>query len=177
MNDNEIKTFLTESIDIVFDKDIYLLKNDLSERAITHRLAVCMEDKFKGFNIDCEYNGHADSAHRKIIKLLREKVRAIGLLQKDDGENEILSRYVFPDIIVHKRGPNNFGANLLIVEVKKTTSKIKEDYDIEKLSRYTSLEYENDLAYSLGVFILFIIDKNEPSYQLRFFKDGKEINL
>jgi len=41
---------------------------------------------------------------------------------------------VFPDIVVHTRGPS--GPNLLIVEAKKATSCESEAYDLAKLTAY-----------------------------------------
>jgi len=177
MNDNEIKELLTDSIRDFFNDDIYLLKKNLSEWAITHRLAVCLENNSTGFHIDCEYNGHAETGHRKIVKILREKAGRLGIIREKDGDNEIINRYVFPDIIVHKRGPNDPGANVLIVEAKKSTSRVDTEYDLEKLQRYTSPKYENDLVYSLGAFVLFNIHPKTPSYELKWFKNGQEINL
>ena len=146
MNDNKIKEILIQSIKDLFKYDIYLLKNDLSERSITHRLAVCLEKNFSGFDVDCEYNGHAETGHRKLVKMLRSEVIKLGLTRENDGDNEIINRYVFPDIIIHKRGPSGSGKNILIVEAKKSTSTVSKEYDLEKLKRYTSPAYENELV-------------------------------
>jgi len=177
MNDNEIKELLIKSIQDFFKDDIYLLEKDLSERAITHRLAVCLENNSSGFHIDCEYNGHTETGHRKIVKMLRSNAEQLAIIREKDGDNEIINRYVFPDIIVHKRGPSDPGANVLIVEAKKSTSTVNEKYDLEKLKRYTSPEYENELVYSLGVFVLFKIHPEHPAYELKWFKNGEEIRL
>ena len=177
MNDSEIKELLMDSLRDFFKNDIYLLKNNLSERAITHRLAVCLENNSSGFHIDCEYNGHAETGHRKIVKMLRSDAEQLAIIREKDGDDEIINRYVFPDIIVHKRGPSDPEANVLIVEAKKSTSSVNEKYDLEKLKRYTSPAYENDLVYSLGVFVLFDIHPKTPDYKLKWFKNGEEISL
>jgi len=177
MNDIEIKENLIESIKDLFKYDIYLLKNDLSERSITHRLAVCLEKNFSGSDVDCEYNGHAEAGHRKLVKMLRSEVIKLGLIRENDGDNEIINRYVFPDIIIHKRGPSGSGKNILIVEAKKSTSTATKEYDLEKLKRYTSPAYENELIYNLGVFVFLNIDSDKPNYELTFFKNGEEIAL
>ena len=175
MNDNKIKKLLIKSIQDFFKDDIYLLKNNLSERAITHRLAVCLENNSSRFHIDCEYNGHAETGHRKIVKMLRADAEKLSKIREKDSDNEIINRYVFPDIIVHKRGPSNPGANVLIVEAKKSTSNVNAKYDLEKLKRYTSSAYENEVVYSLGVFVLFNIHHETPGYELKWFKNGEEI--
>jgi hypothetical protein len=56
---------------------------------------------------------------------------------------------VFPDIIVHKRGPK--GPNLLVIEAKKSTNK-DAGLDIEKLKAYKSNEH---LRYEHAVFLVF----------------------
>lgn len=177
MNDNEIKKLLINSIRVLFEDDIYLLENDISERAITHRLAVCLEKNSSDFHIDCEYNGHAEKEHSKIIKMLRSTAENLGIIREKDRDDEIINRYVLPDIIVHERGSNGSEANILIVEAKKSTSKVSKKYDLEKIKMYTSPEHENELVYNLGVFVLFKISSENPGYELKWFKDGKEINL
>ncbi|MCX8074053.1 MAG: hypothetical protein N2749_00500 [Clostridia bacterium] len=156
--------------------DNYLLQNDVNERSIVHKLAIYLEQTFgKAYDIDCEYNRNIGDL--KKIKMLEYKWHELNNLVAVINENEMLTgilveKTVFPDIIVHKRGkPEN---NLLIIEVKKSTSPISEDYDIEKLKCYT--EPNNNLNYTYGVFIRFHTSK--AKYQIpdiRCFKEGIEI--
>lgn len=91
-------------------------------------------------------------------------------------EKEITNRAVFPDIIVHKRGINT--ENILIVEVKKSTSKVPFDYDFIKLKAYTSNYYGNDLNYQLGVFIELLTNEESQGIGLiRFFKNGEVVEF
>src|SRR5947208_15951666 len=85
-------------------REQYLLDCGLNERTISHRLAIHLQERFKEWDVDCEYNRHLDAT--KILDLPRDGI------SWDDTEGKT----VFPDIIVHKRGP---GPNLLVIEMKK----------------------------------------------------------
>lgn len=61
----------------------------------------------------------------------------------DDDDNAVT---VFPDIIVHKRGSNT--DNLLVIEFKKLSSRIKKDKDIDKLNAF-----KRELGYQYALFI------------------------
>lgn len=159
--------------------DTWLLKNDLSEQSISHRIAFHLDPLFADFNVDCEYNGDIDRENnRKAISILKDELQQLGLLrdkEASDLEKECTSRAVFPDIIIHSRGTNE--NNLCILEVKKSTSTVDFNYDFIKLRSYTSNHYDNNLVYQLGVFIEVVIDKDNPLFNLRFYKGGQEIVL
>jgi hypothetical protein len=55
---------------------------------------------------------------------------------------------VFPDIIVHQRGVSN---NLLVIEIKKSTSKVGSNFDYSKLK-----EFKSQHGYSHALFLRFI---------------------
>lgn len=177
MEPQEIKDKLISTLDKLVENDTYLLKNDISEWAITHRLAVYLEGKFSGYSVDCEYNGYVGSDNnKKYILILKERAKELKISRDSDVEDEeFINRHVYPDIVIHKRGNNTDGANLLIIEVKKSTSKIDKSYDMEKLSRYTSSDYDNKLNYKLGAFIIVVIDKNNPSYSVDWYMNGNKI--
>lgn len=100
-----------------------LLRVNAHEISLSHRIAVYMERRFHGYNIDCEYNKHFDGSPKRI------------------GDKKIR-----PDIIVHRR--HNSDA-LVIIEVKKAghTSKAAR-LDINKL-KYA----QKELGYALGAYI------------------------
>lgn len=126
MNNSIIKGKIREALKLFIAKDKQaLLRVNIYEPTINHRIAVYLEDLFPGFNIDCEYSKN----------LLGKK--------KDVKSNKIR-----PDIIIHKRMKNEF--NCVIVEVKKSgkNSKLAKS-DIEKLKRCL----KGTLNYNLGVFI------------------------
>jgi hypothetical protein len=111
--------------------DRYLLIHNVSERAITHRLAVYLEQTFLGWHVDCEYNRNVDAVKR-IHRIIGRK------LPEDD---------VYPDIIVHRRG--NHESNLLAIEVKKANN-LNTDWDIAKL-----LAYRREYHYQHALYLVF----------------------
>jgi hypothetical protein len=118
------------TINLLFSRDIYLLKKNSSERSLSHRLAVYLEEQFHEWCVDCEYNRNL--ADKKILYDLKTHSGRQG-------------RSVYPDIIVHHRGTNN---NLLIIEIKKGLS--TDDFDLKKLQFYKS---QHDLHYKYALFL------------------------
>ncbi|OPX45118.1 hypothetical protein CLHUN_10050 [Ruminiclostridium hungatei] len=176
MNLYQIKRRINIAIDTLRVNDNYLLINDVNERSIAHKLAVYMEQTFgRDYDIDCEYN--RNSGDIKKIKMLVAKWVELynpSVIIEDDMLSGILvEKTVFPDIIVHKRG--NPDENLLVIEVKKSTSSVNVDFDIEKLKCYT--EPGNKLNYKYGAFIKFHTSTEQyQSPDIRYFKRGKEIS-
>jgi len=58
MNTDEIKEKIESSVSKLFRKDNFLIGYDVSERAITHKLANYIANKFAGYDVDCEYNSN-----------------------------------------------------------------------------------------------------------------------
>jgi len=176
MTDIEIKERIMSGLNDFLTNENWLITQDLNERAITHCLAIYLLNYFKGFNIDCEYNGDIESPNRKKkIQVLKDLLIEHRLLSRRELvlEKEFIERAVYPDIIIHVRGTNS--NNLCIIEVKKSTSRVNRAYDYLKLQAYTSANFGNTLNYQLGIFIEFIIE-DYPSFDLSYFKDGKQIN-
>lgn len=164
---------LTDALKKVLNNDSYLLANDINEPTISHRLAVYLEPLFPDFNVDCEYNGNIDSAcGRKYIYILKDKAEELGILKTNDQESELFCRWVYPDIIIHKRGLNGSENNLLIIEIKKSSNPNDGAWDKEKLLRFTSAEYDNYFSYQYGIFVKFIVG-SKPSYSIQWYQDGK----
>jgi hypothetical protein len=92
----EMRRIIAEAITEFAKYDIPLLHLHVNERSIAHRLAIYIECRTNGWNVDCEYNRDRS----------RPKMR-----QSD-------KKKIIPDIIVHRR---NTPKNLLIVEIKKTS--------------------------------------------------------
>lgn len=170
MTGQEIKVILENAISEVKRNDHQLLINDLSERSISYKLGVYLNYKFPGYHVDCEYNGYARSDNqKKYIIILRQKIIDLGRLRDSDRDKYLLKRSVYPDIIVHKREEDN---NLLIIEVKKSTNN-EIAFDHEKLSRYTSNEYENNLNYQFGALITFITGSMEMTHKVDWYRNGQ----
>jgi hypothetical protein len=171
MDTQQIKEIVRNGIATLKAKDYLLLKNDISERAISHKLAVYLNDKFPGLDVDCEYNGHAKSDNnKKYIMILRQRIKELGKLRDSDKDDELLKRSVYPDIIVHKRAKER---NLLIIEIKKINN-ADAAFDREKVCRYTSPEDENHLNYELGALIIFTTGKEEIPHTIEWYKDGNK---
>lgn len=109
MKPEAVKARLLDALHILVERDSYLFENNLSERCITARLAMYLQNAFQEFSVDVEYNrkGHEPKALKKLPQECGKQTK--------DGEF-----LVFPDIIVHRRGPE--GPNLLAIELKKTTN-------------------------------------------------------
>ncbi|MGA9112016.1 MAG: hypothetical protein WB290_17170 [Smithella sp.] len=153
MTRDRIEQIIHECLKELLKKDSNLLKNDVSERTITHKLAEYLQDRIPNLNVDCEYNRNYELGERveKILYVLnierKEKIRS-GLLEEDD----LLAISTYPDIIVHRRMTN--AKNLLVIEVKKKNSRVSRDHDFKKLRAFTDSSNRNLYHYKYGVFIL-----------------------
>jgi len=169
MNTQQIKETVRDAIATLKDKDDFLFRNDISEWAISHKIAVYLNDRFPRLDVDCEYNGYAKSdKNKKYIMILRGRIEELGKLKDSDKDEQLLKRLVYPDIIVHKRGKEQ---NLLIIEIKKEKNK-DSDFDREKIRRYTSPKYENDLNYKLGALIIFTTGKEKIPHTIEWYEEG-----
>lgn len=137
--DESLTASVIQAVRALLDRDAYLLRVDVNERTIAHRLAIYVEEAFPGWDVDCEYNrdGHVP------------KRIAFGF--GDGAEHD--SR-VFPDVIVHKRGSTD---NHVIFELKKSSNSELDDRDFDKLRGYCQ-----QLGYRHGVFVRLIVGANEP---------------
>ncbi len=131
----DIENTIIQALQSTFSEE-YLLDVNVSERAMVHRFAVHLEDKFPGYRVDCEYN-----RNHYVPKTL-------------DGHKR------YPDIIVHKRCTPD---NLLVIEVKKST--VKDDAFVsekEKLFEYKNqLGYKE--AYLIILPVRESESKSNPS--------------
>ena len=140
MNWNQINKRLAIALKLIEVNDNHLTLHDVNERSISHRFAIYLEFSFgKEYNVDCEYNKNIEHGHGiKKIEILESKWKKYHpnrSEQRSFSEDEILiEKSVYPDIIVHRRGSNDH--NLLIIEIKKSSSRISEEYDFEKLKCY-----------------------------------------
>ena len=129
-----IQSALDDAINQLLRADSEILIMDINERTISHRLANYLEPHFPGWNVDCEYNRNHDDPKR--LNIRRRNI------ESDDTE----ATTVFPDIIVHRRGTDE---NLVVIEMKKTTSAENDRYDFGKLEAF-----KNQLGYQFAIFII-----------------------
>jgi hypothetical protein len=173
MNFKEIVDNFECSLNLLRVNDKFLFQHNVNERSIAHKFAEYLSIHFSSYDVDCEYNSNVEANKgKKYITFLKDKAKELGLLRERDLDDEIVYRNVFPDIIIHKRGSNKF--NLLIIEMKKSSSKINCDYDIEKLKRYTSPDYENTLIYSFGALVYLGVENNLGNDCIEWFEKGNK---
>jgi len=154
---SQVQTSVENSLDRLLDEDRKLLVDNANERSISHRLAVYLEQEAAEFeidyDIDVEYNRvvtengtPGDFIKEVLYGQLSEECQGRRRIRDDDTD----AQTVFPDIIIHRRGSSEH--NLLVIELKKTSSSRSGKCDKEKIERYhTDLGYENGLFLRLGV--------------------------
>ena len=135
MSTQQIQKLFIDAVDAFLHFDEEMLKSDVHEQAIAHRIAYYIEKGgVRGYTVDCEYNKQTNEPKRWHGRIFR------------------------PDIIVHKRGRNDRGDNLLVVEIKK--DRICKS-NIQRLKFMTS-PYNNAFGYEIGCFLYFLNGK--PQY-------------
>jgi hypothetical protein len=175
-----LELILKSCLQELFTKDFILIKNNVSERAITHKLAEYIQKRIPEFDVDCEYNRNlpAGEGHAKTILVIKErsikeiKLKYEGTVDSLIDKEEVLSEVTsYPDIIIHQRGIND--KNILIIEAKKSNSQVSDEYDFIKLKAFTSLDQVYKFKY--GAFIKFNIGYPYEFPSIRWFSEGKEI--
>jgi hypothetical protein len=125
---------LRKGLEKLEKRDPILLRVDVNERSLTHKLAEYIEKEFPGYDVDCEYNRNDDQLKQLHLPSDR-RVRI----------NDIRAKTVFPDIIVHRRDTDE---NILVIEVKKINSPKGKAFDLMKLHAF-----KNELGYKHAVFV------------------------
>jgi hypothetical protein len=147
--EKDVKDRVLIAIDTLLVNDVFLLKNDVHERSVAHKLAEYLQQQFSGWNVDCEYNLHGIDT-----KILPREC--------DNHYRE----YVYPDIIIHHRG---YDSNMLVIEIKLRRSESVDACDNAKLVEFT--KKSGDYKYRLGLFIGFD-GLDEP--QISWYEDGQQ---
>jgi hypothetical protein len=120
----EISEKLKSSLAILYQQDLYLLKEDSAETSIAHRLALYLQQKFDAWHVDCEYNRDYS-----------------GNIKRING------RIVRPDIIIHRRDTRS--DNLVSILIKKMArNRSEKEKDLEKLRGY-----KEKLGYRYAIFL------------------------
>lgn len=138
----EIESKVKCALSMLLERDCYLLEKKANERSITHRLGIYLQEVFPKWDVDCEYN--RDYHETKRLHLVYEGVE----------EHDTNGRTVYPDIIVHKRDTK---CNLLVIEVKKSSSQEPDCKDKRKLCAFKS---DPDLRYSHSLFLKLNVGKD-----------------
>lgn len=130
----------------LLERDALLFQVDANERSITHRLALHLTPVFPDWDVDCEYNRKGFN-QKKIVHALGGG----GEPNSTDGSR------VFPDIVVHHRTKPE---NLLVIEVKKSTSNQNDDADLHKLQFF-----RGQLGYTHALFLRFARGSETPAVE------------
>lgn len=127
------------AVSSVLELDGHLLAVDANERSISHRFAMYLQETLRPWDVDCEYN--RDGVDPKRLQYMD--------LNPDQEDTE--AQTVFPDIVVHRRGT---AKNYLVVEIKKSSSRVDRDIDRRKLDGY-----KRQLGYRFALFLEFGVGK------------------
>lgn len=140
--------------------NMYLLDINVNERTITSKLAKYLEEYIPEFDVDCEYNRFENND-------TDDKVKRLGLPKDNINWDNTEAKPIVPDIIVHKRGSQE--KNILVIEVKKSSSSIPEISDKNKLIAFTKDPYN----YELGLFLKINIEDTHDT--MDWYSKGVEI--
>jgi hypothetical protein len=135
----EMQTELDRVVDALrefYARETFLFERDLGERTLTHRLAVCLERQFPGWDIDCDYNRLGE----RTLRLPKGSI-----VSTDDH----LGKSIYPDIVVHRR---SVPENLLAIEVRKASNHQPPEHDQHKLRAMTDPHLW--FAYRMGVYLV-----------------------
>ncbi|MGO4952334.1 hypothetical protein [Paenibacillus sp. DRB1-1] len=177
-NLDEIKGKVNKALLKLYEKDKYLIKNDLNERTIAHKFSNYIQEEFNEFDVDCEYNKNVDEAEgNKNIYFLKQEYLELNKNFKETvsiDNIEYVRMSIYPDIIIHKRGSNL--QNLLIIGIKKSTNREDRNFDFSKLKCYTDTSRHNKLGYAWGLFVEFKTKCSTPPMpELIWYKNGEII--
>lgn len=182
MTRNDAEQILKQSLENLFAKDAILLENDVSERAITHKLAEYLNSHLAALglkdlqelSVDCEYNRNLENGRfePKSIQVLTAKRTAELSKQSNLSEEDYRSVTTFPDVIIHHRGYNT--RNLLVIEVKKKNNPTGSAFDFQKLEAFTAKTGENHYGYEHGVFILLTTGQKPRMPDFQWFSKGQK---
>lgn len=145
----EIVEKLNKSLDKLYIKDWYLFNYNVHEISITHKLAEYLQDEFSDYDVDCEYNrditNTVGDSIKQIYQIIKKEIGDYEKFKKIEEKIEYISRNIYPDIIVHKRGTNNH--NLLAIEAIKRNPKT--ELNKSKLEACTQNNSQDKLNFNL----------------------------
>lgn len=154
----EVKHAVNEALRLFYLNDLYLIRHDVHECALTFRLGLYLQQLFSGWDVDCEFNRDicADDGIKRI------PIRDHGRHKRKD---------IVPDIIIHKRG---IDCNLLVIEAKKNPTETDRVKDIAKIK--SCLEADS-LHYCYGLFLDFQSTREETMDASVFINQNGESSL
>lgn len=179
---DKLRNVIQRAFEKLLENDSFLLENDLHERTISHWFAVYLNDEIQDsfpkekYNVDCEYNRDVTrkDGNAKKVLLLKDDINKEFQKTSSKALEYFAEGSVYPDIIVHKRGSN--ANNLLVIEIKKSNSRVDSNFDKHKLKAYTRKDFEEDvLKYEYGVFLEIEVCSESNNIKTSWFSEGKKI--
>jgi len=159
----ELESKVRKCIDRLIKDDSHLLRESVYERTISGRLGHYMINEFPNYDVDCEYDKNIESLEDK--KIIYEIEYRVGVKIKNPKK-------IVPDIIIHKRGLNS--ENLLVVEMKKNTSKNNAiNYDDIKLKAATT-EVLSNINYAFGALVIMNVGDLAGEYRIIWYAEGMD---
>jgi hypothetical protein len=146
MEEAELRTILKKSVETLYAEESTIIRFDVGERTICACLAAILKRHFGALSVHVEYN------RRGIYPKDIELPNSAGILTQNR---------VYPDIIVHEPGHDD--ANLLVIEVKKTTNNAPDELDIAKLELI-----KQQIGYRFAVFIRLAAGENAKLEDVRY---------
>lgn len=126
---------IAQALEALLRFDAHLLRVDANERSLTHRVGMYLQEAFRAWDVDCEYNRKGGDPKRLELDDVRTNVT------DTDGKT------VYPDVIVHHRDTDD---NHLVLEFKKTSSQVRDEIDFRKLHAF---KHDPRLRYAFAIFI------------------------
>lgn len=163
----ELKKLLKESIEEFYKKDYNLLKKNVHEQAITHRIAFYFENKLPKiykYSVDVEYN-RKEEYNKQLYQECRKCCHSECVCNPQNPSFSTNQNTGRPDIIFHFRG--NDKNNLLVIEAKKIGNE-NVNNDNKKLTYLTCME--GKYKYQLGG--LVVLGKKQAT--IIYYQKGKE---
>ena len=156
----ELKEMILKSLSLLYEKDVFLIKNKTKEESIVFRFGLYFSKLLESstFNekpeivLDFDYNRRGSETNPKSI---------------EDRPN------IVPDVILHTRGTHD--TNIMVIEckTKKNRSNEQREQDYHKLEQLTIANEteEYNYNYGLGVFIDFYPELQ--NCDIKYWIDGK----
>ena len=156
----ELENKINKTIKIFYKHDFFLIKKNVNERSMTHKLAEYLQLEFPEYHVDCEYNMMKKESNMNGEDYISKK---LDLPKKETDSYDTKATTVYPDIIIHRRGNNK--NNLLVIEAKKEKSdENKGEFDIIKINAYI-----DELGYKHGIFLKLYKNPNETLKRLDWY--------
>ncbi|MEO1855567.1 hypothetical protein [Chromohalobacter sp.] len=132
-SETSVKEKLSHALGTLLERDSYLLTASATERSLSFRLAMYLQQAFPDWDVDIEYNRWSGPCKRT-----RHMTTVSHTADTD-------ARTAYPDIIIHHRGTHE---NLAAIEVQKSTNSFGKHQDIKKIQ-----SYKRDSGFHHAIFV------------------------